>query len=417
MDRYHRQSLLPVVTEAGQVRIRSAHAFVAGCGALGSGLIDALARAGIGTLTIVDRDVVEWTNLQRQTLYEERHAREAAPKAVAAAERIAAINGEVTVHPFVEDLSAMNVERLADGADLILDGLDNFETRYLLNDHAVRSGVPLIYGGAVGTSGMVMTILPHSRHRRAARRAGHVRGQAPADRSVGADGRAAGALVRWTDELATPCLRCVFPEAPPPGASPTCDTAGVLGPVVSIVAALQATQAIKLVVGDLRAVDRHLISIDAWTNEWRFLDVSAAGPSPTCPCCGLGRFDFLDDAHGIDDPVGADNYGAGGTAGGTVGSAPRRARGGTTSLCGRNAVQVVPAGAGPGRVDLDMVAARLAGHGAFSATRHMLRGLLAHERGDDGPLELTLFPDGRAIVKGTTDAERARGVYAKYVGA
>lgn len=373
-SRYHRQSLLHEIGVAGQERIRSAHVAVIGCGALGSGIIDALARAGVGTLAIADRDIVEWTNLQRQTLYDERHAREGTPKAIAAAERVAAINGDAVVRPFVEDVSAANVERIVAGADLILDGLDNFETRYLLNDVAVRSAVPLIYGGAVGTSGMSMTIMPAARAR-----------------------RGGGGRLRWTDAQATPCLRCVFPEPPPPGASPTCDTVGVLGPLVTIVAAYQATQAIKLLVGDLDAIDRRLVSIALWENSWRFLDISAAGPSPACPCCGAGRFAYLD-----------------ATATGT-----------TTSLCGRNAVQVSPgrgeAGAddaalAPPRIDLSALGARLAAHGAFTATRHLLRCNLANERADEGPIELTVFPDGRAIVKGTSDVERARTIYAKYVG-
>ncbi len=382
-----------------------AHVFVAGCGALGSTIVDSLARAGVGTLSIVDRDIVEWTNLQRQTLYEERHAREGTPKALAAAERVRSINSEVRVVPHVEDLSSGNIRRLTahtgDGTgphpsthptahstahsaphptagtgptsglspcDLIVDGLDNFETRYLLNDFAVATRTPLVYGGAVSTTGMMMTIVPQ------------------------------GCADRFATIAPTPCLRCLFPEAPPPGSAPTCDTAGVLGPLIGVVASLQAAQAIALLVGDTAAVERRLLSIDLADNTWRFLDVSNAGPSAACPCCGQRNFEHLN----------------------------RIATGGAVALCGRSAVQIVPPGAAPGRIDLDALAARLAAHGPFTRIACMVRGTLIHERAstnealhrtdDTSPIELTVFSDGRAIVKGIREPERARSVYARYVG-
>jgi adenylyltransferase/sulfurtransferase len=222
LDRYHRQTLLPGIGDAGQRRLLATHALIVGCGALGSCLADALARAGVGTLTIVDRDLVEITNLQRQILYDESDVREGMPKAEAAARRLREINSSIDIRPVIDDFDARNAERLSGGADIIIDGLDNFETRYLLNDLAVARGLPYIYGGAVGTQGMSVPILPHPRKR------------------VGS-----GGAISWDEEDSTPCLRCIFPDPPPPGSSPTCDTAGVLGPLVSMVAAHQATQALK----------------------------------------------------------------------------------------------------------------------------------------------------------------------------
>ncbi|MDY7108823.1 MAG: HesA/MoeB/ThiF family protein, partial [Planctomycetota bacterium] len=233
--RYHRQTLLPQIGEEGQRRLRAAHALVIGCGALGCVMADTLARAGIGALTIIDRDVVDLTNLHRQILFEERDAEEAIPKAEAARARIARLNGDVTVSAHVDDFHHHNAEAYLRRAapDLILDGLDNFATRYLLNDLAVKHGLPLVHGGAVGTRGTVLTILPH-----------------PARRAV--ESRSA---ILWTAGQATPCLRCVFPEPPAPGTGPTCDTAGVLGPLVMLVAARQAAEAIKLITGDIDAVE------------------------------------------------------------------------------------------------------------------------------------------------------------------
>lgn len=339
---------------------------VAGCGALGSVLIDQLARAGVGSLVLVDRDIVEWTNLQRQTLYDERHARSGVPKAVAAAERVAAINSEVRVVAAVEDLGPRNAQRLAEGCDVLADGLDNFEARYLLNDLAVSEGLPYIYGGAVATTGMSLAVLPSARARRGSR------------------GR-----VVWRESQATPCLRCLFPEAPPPGSTATCDTAGVLGGAVAMVATNQAVQIIKLLVGDVDSLERRMLSFDCWQNEWRWLDMSSAGPGPGCPCCGLGRFEHL---------LGDAGAGAG-------------------ALCGRDAVQVTPVAAGPGRLDLAALEGRLRSHGTFARSPFLLRGVLREEQGELGPIELTLFADGRAIVRGTRQVERARSVYARYVGA
>lgn len=370
-DRYHRQMLLPGFGEAGQRRLGEAHALIVGCGALGSAIADSLARAGVGTLTIVDRDLVETTNLQRQVLFDEDDVEGAVPKAEAARARLARVNRQVTVHARVEDFSARNATALATGADIILDGLDNFETRYLLNDLAVKHGIPYVYGGAVGTTGVSMAVLPHPSARKASARQ---------------------SAVTWNETEATPCLRCVFPEAPPPGSTPTCDTAGVLGPVVSIIAGFQSSQALKILTGNVASVDRSLLSIELWTNEFRRFDVSGARQSGGCPCCDGGVFDYLE------------------------GSAASN----TTALCGRNAVQITPSArsAPAGLVDLAATAARLSAHGEFSHNGYLLRGVFSGERGSEGSaIELTLFPDGRAIIKGTPEPEAARSIYAKYVGA
>ncbi len=351
VNRYHRQIILPQFGEAGQRRLKESHALVVGCGALGSAIVDSLARAGVGTISIVDRDTVELTNLQRQTLFDEADVAGMIPKAEAARARVARNNSELIVHAHVEDFNHRNAERLLGGADVILDGLDNFETRYLVNDLAVKHGVPYVYGGAVATGGMSMTILPGT----------------------------------------TPCLRCVFPEAPPPGTTPTCDTAGVLGPAVSMIAAWQATQALKLLSGNVEAVDRTLLSIDLWEGQVRRFDVGGAREASDCPCCVQGRFDSLD--------------GHGGSS--------------ATSLCGRDAVQISPASrATAGGFDLADLAGRLAAHGSFTHNGFLLHGRFDFERGERGaPVELTLFPDGRAIVRGTTEPETARSIYARYVGA
>jgi adenylyltransferase/sulfurtransferase len=373
LQRYHRQMLLPAIGETGQRRLRAAHALIVGCGALGSVIADLLARAGIGALTIVDRDIVEMTNLQRQVLFDEHDVAEGLPKAEAAKRKLARINHEVAVHAHVADFNAANAERFADDIDIIVDGLDNFETRYLLNDLAVKHRLPLMYGGAVGTTGMSMPILPHA--------AG---GFAPKD--------SAARRITWAEPQATPCLRCVFPEAPPPGSSPTCDTAGVLSTVVMQIAAHQVAQVIKLLTGNLEALDRGLLSIDAWSNSIHRFDVSNARAAD-CPCCARGQFVYLE-----------------GTS-----IAP------TTSLCGRNAVQITPAASSNGataRLDFTRLAAQLAPHGSFTHNSYLLRGTFTHELDDDGrPFELTVFPDGRAIIKGTQEPQVARTIYARYIGA
>jgi adenylyltransferase/sulfurtransferase len=353
--------LLPGFGGDGQRRLLGATALLLGCGALGTVAADLLARAGVGHLRIVDRDFIELSNLQRQVLFDEHDVAEGLPKAEAAKRKIARIKSQVKVTAIVDDVNHGNIERFAAGADIIVDGLDNFETRYLANDCAVKLGIPYVYGGAVGTAGMAYAILPHTR-----------------------DGTS------WWEQhtvgnRATPCLRCLFEEAPPPGESATCDTAGVIGPAVSIIAAFQAAEALKILSGNLDRVCPTMLSVDLWANTALHLKVGRARDDGDCLCCKQWNFEFLD---------------------GKAGSS-------ATALCGRDAVQLRHRQQ-QGELDLAEIARRLRRHGPVSVNEYLLRT----ELDDHGrTYELTLFADGRAIVKGTDDAGVARGVYAKYVGA
>jgi molybdopterin/thiamine biosynthesis adenylyltransferase len=360
LDRYQRQMLLPGFGEQGQRKLLGATALVLGCGALGAAAADMLARAGVGHLRIVDRDFIELTNLQRQVLFDERDVAAGLPKAEAARRRIAQINSQVEVSAIVDDLNHGNIERFADGVDILVDGLDNFETRYLANDCAVKHGIPYVYGGAVGTAGMAYAILPHTAD-----------GTAPWETLPGGS-------------RATPCLRCLFEQAPPPGESPTCDTVGVIGPAVSIIANFQAAEALKILSGNLDRVCPTMLSIDLWANTALHLKVGRAREDGDCLCCKRRNFEFLD---------------------GKAGSS-------ATALCGRDAVQLRHR-QHQGEVDLAEVATRLQRHGSVFANEFMLR---AEIREGAQSYEITLFADGRAIVKGTGEASVARGVYARYVG-
>lgn len=358
--RYHRQMLLPGFGKEGQRRLRSSTALVLGCGALGSLSADLLARAGVGRLVIVDRDLVELTNLQRQVLFDERDVAEAVPKAEAARRKLAAINSSVEVRAVVDDLNRGNIVRVAAGADVLVDGLDNFETRYLVNDYAVRQGLAYIYGGAVGTVGAAYAILPHTRD-----------AQAPWE-TLAAGSRA------------TPCLRCLFEDAPAPGSMPTCDTVGVLGPAVTMIASFQVAEALKVLTGNLDRMCPTLLNIDLWTNTVASLKVENVYASSDCPCCKHGRFEYLDGERGSD----------------------------AATLCGREAVQLTH-GQGVGGLDLEDLAERLRPHGEVKSSAHLLRAAIT----DNGKsYTLSVFPDGRAIVHGTSEAAVARSVYTKYIG-
>jgi len=358
--RYHRQMLLPGFGVEGQRKLLGATALMLGCGALGTVSANMLARAGVGHLVIIDRDSIELTNLQRQVLFDEQDVADAIPKAEAAKRKIARINSQVKVTAIVDDMNYRNMERLATGADVLIDGLDNFETRYLANDYAVKYGVPYIYGGAVGTVGMSYAILPHTRH-----------GNAPWE-TTSAGNRA------------TPCFRCIFEQAPPPGQNATCDTVGVLGPAVSIIANFQVAETLKILTGNLDRLCPSMLSIDVWDNTISQLKVARAREKGDCQCCKHHNFEFLD---------------------GKAGSS-------ATTLCGRDAVQLTHRQRGD-RINFDEVARRLREHGEVSVNEFMLR---AHIIENSKVYELTLFADGRAIVKGTGEANVARGVYAKYVG-
>jgi molybdopterin-synthase adenylyltransferase len=333
-DRYSRQILFHGVGAEGQRRLAEARVAVVGCGATGSAVASLVARSGVGTIRIIDRDYVESSNLQRQTLFDEADARESLPKAVAAARRIAAFNSQIAVEPQVADLTPENVEALLEGVELILDGTDNFETRYLVNDFAVKRAVPWIYAAAVGSYGVTLNVLPGT----------------------------------------TACLACVFPESPH-GTFETCETAGILNSAVNLVASIEATEALKLLVGATEKVRRTLLSFDVWTNERA--EVQAAKPRPGCRACGEGDFIHL---AGEGRPH--------------------------ITLCGRNSVQIHERHR---PVDFREMNERLKPHGVVRHNDFVLK--FWHE-----PYEMTLFPDGRAIIKGTTDTGVARSLYARYVG-
>lgn len=342
-DRYHRQTLLPGIGTAGQARLAQARALLVGCGALGSTIAEQLVRAGVGSLRIADRDIVELTNLQRQVLFDESDAREGAPKAAAAARRLRAINSAVAIEPHIVDVDADNVESLFEGIDVALDGTDNVATRYLLNDVSVKTGLPWIYGACVGTEGRVMTIRP---------------------------------------KLGGACLRCIFPEPPAPQDLPTCDTAGVLGPVASVVGNMQAIAAIKLLSGNEKAVADELLVFDLWNNRIKTISTAGARRSD-CPTCSGRQFTFLE-------------------------SAQREL---SARLCGRDAVQVRPSG-GSARIHLPELAEKLTSAGLnVQASPFLVRFQLA-----DGGLSLTVFEDGRTLVQGTSDVARARSLVARYIG-
>lgn len=338
LARYARQMRFPPLGEEGQRRLAGSRALLCGCGALGSAIANTLARVGVGTLRIVDRDFVELTNLQRQVLFDEADARAGLPKAVAAAEKLGRINSTVTVEPVVADIEPANVEGFCEGIDVILDGTDNFETRFLINDAAVKLSLPWVYGGCVGGEGQTMTILPGD----------------------------------------TPCLRCLMPDCPAPSSTATCETVGILGPIVGVIASLEAAEAMKILSGNRTAVSRSLTVVDLWQNHIRQVDVSRLREQVDCPACDRGEFAWLSGRSGSRTAV----------------------------LCGRNAVQLSHPGV---NVSLDELARQLEGVGELTRNRFLLRLKV------EG-YELTIFPDARAIISGTDDITTARAMYAKYVG-
>ena len=335
-ERYSRQILFRGIGEQGQRKLAAARVAIVGCGATGSALAGLLARTGVGTLRIIDRDYVEPSNLQRQTLFDEADASESLPKAIAAARKIATFNSEIVVEPKVEDLVPNNIQAALEGMDLILDGTDNFETRYLINDYAVSRSLPWIYSAAVGSYGVTLNVLP---------------GQ-------------------------TACLACIFPDSPR-GMVETCETSGILNSAVNMIASVAATEALKLVVGGSNAphLRRTLLSFDLWTNEQ--VEISATKPRPGCRACVERKFIHL---AGEGRPH--------------------------ITLCGRNSVQIHER---QRPVDFGEMDRRLQPHGVVRHNDFVLK--FWHE-----PYEMTLFPDGRAIIKGTTDTAVARTLYARYVG-
>jgi len=336
-ERYSRQILFSPIGKDGQEKLLKSRVLLVGCGALGAAHAEVLARAGVGFLRIVDRDFVEFTNLQRQTLYSESDAKERLPKAVAAKNRLAEINSEIEIDAIVADVNHSNIEGYVKDVDLILDGTDNFQIRYLLNDACVKHEKTWIYGAAVSSYGTTMTIFPNE----------------------------------------TPCLRCIFEEMPSAGSSPTCDTAGVIQPIISSISAIQTTEAMKILTGNFDTLHKSLIQIDVWQNDWRKIKLSK--PNEDCECCGKRNLEFLDAETNEFSAV----------------------------LCGRNAVQIAPPK--PTKIDLQMLAERLKQHGEIKQNEYLMRLKF-------GNYELTIFTDARAIIRGTDDISEARSIYAKFVG-
>ena len=333
-ERYSRQILFPPIGQGGQEQLAKTRIALVGCGATGSALASLLSRAGIGYLRLIDRDYVEPSNLQRQVLFDEADAAESLPKAIAAARKIASFNSEITVEPHAEDLTPDNVEDLLADVDIILDGTDNFETRYLINDFAVSENLPWIYAAGVASYAVTMTILPGE----------------------------------------TACLACIFPDSPR-GLVETCDTSGILNSAVNFVASVAATEAMKLAVGARDKLRRTLLSYDVWTND--YASVKTDKPRADCRCCRQRDFTHL---AGEGRPH--------------------------ISMCGRNSVQIHER---QRPIDFADMTRRLSPHGTVKHTEFLLK--FWHE-----PYEMTLFPDGRAIIKGTTDTAIARSLYARYVG-
>lgn len=335
-ERYARQVLLPFIGQEGQRKLEHSRVVLVGCGALGTAVANNLARAGVGYLKICDRDFVELSNLQRQILFDEDDLAGNLPKAEAAARRCAKINSEISVEAVVCDINFTNIEALIAGADLVIDGTDNFETRYLINDACVKNAIPWIYGSCVSTYGLYMAIRPGK----------------------------------------TPCLRCVLPVSGDPGVGQTCDTAGVLNSIAAIIAAYQCSEALKFLTGHEDAWTKGLTEVDVWASSHTEMRVERV---PECICCGQRKFDFLDGHEGVL----------------------------LTSLCGRNAVQIVQKSSAA--LDLMALGQKLEKLGTVSTNRFLLKFVV-----DD--YEITVFPDARAIIKGTHDLAQAKSVYAKYIG-
>ena len=336
-DRYSRQILFNGIGEEGQRKLLAARVLIVGCGALGSAHAEALGRAGVGRIRLVDRDFVEASNLQRQTMFTESDAEKRLPKAIAAANHLHEINSEIEIEPHVADVNYSNIERLIEGCDVVLDGTDNFTTRYLINDACVKHETNWIYGAVIGSYGVTMTIRPHQ----------------------------------------SECLRCIFDETPSPASAPTCDTAGVIMPIVSVISAVQVTETLKLLTGQIAELHKSLVMFDLWRNEWRKL--ADSGPEFDCRTCGLGQYETL-------EPTSSET---------------------AAVLCGRDAIQISPSQ--PTSINFQSLAEKLRPAGDVKFNEYLLRF-------KTGPFELTVFQDARSIVRGTDQIATARSLYAKYIG-
>ncbi len=334
-DRYSRQAMFPGIGEEGQTKLSGSSVVVIGCGALGSNISTLLVRAGVGKIRIIDRDFIEYHNLQRQVLFDEDDIKSQLPKAIAAERHLRRVNSSVEIEGIVADVNYTNIERFCHSADVILDGLDNFETRFLINDVALKEKIPWVYGGAVASIGMTMTIMPDK----------------------------------------PPCLRCISPMLPGLENTPTCETAGIIGTVPAVIGSLQATSAIRILVG-AEEVSGGLTIIDVWDSTFHHFK---AGPREDCLACH-GKYEFLEDKFTVK----------------------------TTSLCGQSrAVQVLNTKVS--KINLEQLAARLRRAGDVSYNEFMLCLTI-------GNRDIIVFPDGRAIIKNTIDESLAKELYSKYVG-
>lgn len=340
MTRYSRQVLFAPIGEKGQKLISHSRVAIVGMGALGTVLANHMVRAGVGFVRLIDRDFVEMSNLQRQMLYDEQDAVQSAPKAVAAAHRLKAINSLVEIEPHVIDLNPTNAESLLTDVDLILDGSDNFAVRFLINDVSVKHRIPWIYGGAVSSRGVTMSIIPGN----------------------------------------TPCLRCMFGQAPSHGTSETCDTAGVIGSIIHIIASYQATEALKILVKDYEHLHKKMIQFDLWHNHYTPIDISKARKTD-CPACSLERYEYLE------SDLGADTI---------------------QSLCGRNSVQIQPVHSST--MNLKEWYDRLKPLGRVEINPFLLKFY------PDEDICLILFPDSRAIIQGTDNPDLAKSLYSRFIG-
>lgn len=340
LSRYSRQIRFPEIGVQGQQQLSKSTALLVGCGALGSMIATTLCRAGVGTLRIVDRDFLETSNLQRQFLFSEKDVASGLPKAIAAKQRLNEINSNVHIEAHVEDVDANNIRSLADGVDVIVDGTDNFETRFLINDVSISENVPWVYGGCLGADGQSMTIIPRS----------------------------------------SACLNCLMLDGPPPpGTSDTCDSFGVLGPIIGTIASIQAMEAIKILSGNSDAVSKNLTIVGLWSNQFRTMDVSNLRDKVDCPTCKHNKFEWLSGQRGSQ----------------------------TAIMCGRNAVQLSFAERQP--IDLDSLAERLRPLGKVEQNPFLLRFHVEE-------FSITAFSDGRAIVSGTEEIAIAKKLYAQYLG-
>ena len=348
-NRYSRQILFENIGEKGQKLLGRSFAIILGCGALGSVSASLLTRAGVGRIKIIDRDFIEENNLQRQILFDEDDIKKGLPKAIAAQEKLRKINSSVVVEGVVSDFNYTNIEKIMDGADVVIDGLDNFETRFLLNDYCVKNNIPWIYGACIGSTGLTMNIVPQK----------------------------------------TPCLHCVLESLPPSGTLPTCDTAGIIGSIAMVIASIQATEAIKLLTKHTEDLSKDLVSFDIWEGKIQKVRISSA--TNECPTCKQGNYEFLNASQGS----------------------------WTTTICGRNGVQIIPLVRNPKSeirnpkseqgVCFDHLASKLRPLGEVGFNKYMMKFKI-------DSYEMTIFPDGRAIITGTNDPSVAKGLYAKYIG-